>query len=727
MSIIYNGQTVAGVYAEQILNNADTINAGIIKIATQEEVDAGENNTSAVTPLYLSSKQNKLESGDNISIENDIISCDIKPDVSTIIQNEDGTLTNVGQLTKSGTIKIDWEGTEAEYTRAMLNGEIDPNWYCYITDDESLVDYADVANQSLSNLRPEGEARFDEKADKATTLEGYGITNGLNKNQITNCLLEVPQRINLTLSDGTLTLKKGSVVTVPYGTTNRTSEFPVGSQFLNSNWKVVDTQFADNKFFVWAELQQDISRNRTDIDGQDRFISVYLDGNINGATASQSGASFSSSGLGYNTSENTVYWYNTSGVVQGGQLAFPIGIVACSDTYTFGSIKQVFNGMGYVGRTLWLDKGVKVLIGTGRNADGTIKNTEITTKLLLKQSHTYTEDRLLLYKKSGALEDILPKRYLTGLKKDMPATVSETVLHNYFCTDTLETYWTSGSTTTNWRQAEYKAPIGIYGAIKEDDGKTITFLNPYQAFRAVDYNDYRTEVDSKVSKAGDTMTGPLTIHYSAENTLLALKSDKIDITQAPSSNGGIAFRMLDKNNKQVGLFEQWNYTSGEKRVSMRAVNSVSGTEKTCQLVVAVDANGNAFTVAPTPVTGDNSTKIATTAYCVNMATTTAPTTTSSASKTRPAWVVENYVNGTSWYRIWSDGWCEQGQNNRTIGGAGNATINLLKAYKDTNYTVTLACGQNSSYAPSIQSRTTTSFTGGVLDRARDWYACGYIK
>ena len=73
MSIIYNGQTVAGVYAEQILNNADTINAGIIKIATQEEVDAGENNTSAVTPLYLSSKQDKLESGDNISIENNII------------------------------------------------------------------------------------------------------------------------------------------------------------------------------------------------------------------------------------------------------------------------------------------------------------------------------------------------------------------------------------------------------------------------------------------------------------------------------------------------------------------------------------------------------------------------------------------------------------------------------------------------------------------------------
>lgn len=174
MSIIYNGQIVAGVYTEQILNNADTINAGIIKIATQEEVNAGENNTSAVTPLYLSNKQNKLESGDNISIENDIISCDIKPDVSTIIQNEDGTLTNVGQLTKSGTIKINWEGTQAEYNVAYLNGTIQPDWYCYITDDEEFVDYGDIANQSLSNLKAEGEARFAVKAntDLSNLTEG---------------------------------------------------------------------------------------------------------------------------------------------------------------------------------------------------------------------------------------------------------------------------------------------------------------------------------------------------------------------------------------------------------------------------------------------------------------------------------------------------------------------------------------------------------------------------
>lgn len=40
-----------------------------------------------------------------------------------------------------------------------------------------------------------------------------------------------------------------------------------------------------------------------------------------------------------------------------------------------------------------------------------------------------------------------------------------------------------------------------------------------------------------------------------------------------------------------------------------------------------------------------------------------------------------YVNGTSGYRIWSDGYCEQ------WGGGQSGTISLLKKYRDTNYIV----------------------------------------
>ena len=111
----------------------------------------------------MAQKQDKISAGDDIVINNNEISCTIKPDEQTIIRKNNGTMQCIGQLTKSNTLKFDWEGTQAEYNVAYLNGTIQPDWYCYITDDEQFVDYDDVCNKSLSNLRPDGEARFDAK------------------------------------------------------------------------------------------------------------------------------------------------------------------------------------------------------------------------------------------------------------------------------------------------------------------------------------------------------------------------------------------------------------------------------------------------------------------------------------------------------------------------------------------------------------------------------------
>ena len=165
MSIIYNNKVVAGKYAQQVVADADTVNAGIIKIATEEQINEGIDNATAVTPFYLAQKQDKISAGDDIVINNNEISCTIKPDEQTIVRKNNGTMQCIGQLTKSNTLKFDWEGTQAEYNVAYLNGTIQPDWYCYITDDEEFVDYGDIANQSLSNLKAEGEARFTAKAD----------------------------------------------------------------------------------------------------------------------------------------------------------------------------------------------------------------------------------------------------------------------------------------------------------------------------------------------------------------------------------------------------------------------------------------------------------------------------------------------------------------------------------------------------------------------------------
>ena len=53
------------------------------------------------------------------------------------------------------------------------------------------------------------------------------------------------------------------------------------------------------------------------------------------------------------------------------------------------------------------------------------------------------------------------------------------------------------------------------------------------------------------------------------------------------------------------------------------------------------------------------------------------------------YVVESYTNGSDWYRVYKSGWIEQGM----IITATNqgATKNWLKSFKDTNYSIAIAC------------------------------------
>ena len=48
------------------------------------------------------------------------------------------------------------------------------------------------------------------------------------------------------------------------------------------------------------------------------------------------------------------------------------------------------------------------------------------------------------------------------------------------------------------------------------------------------------------------------------------------------------------------------------------------------------------------------------------------------------YVVESYQNGTSWYKVYKSGWCEQGGVSSNV---GYEDITLLKPYRDTNGTV----------------------------------------
>ena len=93
--------------------------------------------------------------------------------------------------------------------------------------------------------------------------------------------------------------------------------------------------------------------------------------------------------------------------------------------------------------------------------------------------------------------------------------------------------------------------------------------------------------------------------------------------------------------------------------------------------------------------------------------------------TKQPQIIETYSSGTSWYRVYSDGWCEQGGNIPPI-SYDNYQIDLLKNFKDTNYTVTLQLSSTiTKYVDKLIVKSTN--WGSSWHLSCDWQACGYTS
>lgn len=419
-------------------------------------------------------------------------------------------------------------------------------------------------------------------------------STALTQSQITNCLLEVPQNIKLELNNGTLIIKAGSIVTIPYGTTDLSSTYKVGSDFLNSNLKVVDRVYSNGKFFVWAELQTDKQMDSTtQATANQRTVTVVVSsGNLASidATAYNSGATepegLSSSVRFYNTTANYIYNGGTTTYH-----SYPICVGQSVNGTGWTSIDKVFNGMGYIGSTVWVDKGVKCLIPNGRNEDGSLRNIEST----LTKVCVITDTRVV---PSGKLV-LTPSSITNG---------------SAYCVDASGyTYSEEEPTTARW----YKPSANMF-YLKKDDGwkedkqvhigdfskttTSFTSFQPKQPFRAVDYNDIytkndvytKTEADNRyVDITGDTMTGALAISMQGRPDInLYNKTLDQAMTTAPSSTQYYgAVRFFDKSNRLTGQFSSYTDTGNNANCAISAMRNVNGTNISSTFTVMVKPDG----------------------------------------------------------------------------------------------------------------------------------------
>ena len=96
-------------------------------------------------------------------------------------------------------------------------------------------------------------------------------------------------------------------------------------------------------------------------------------------------------------------------------------------------------------------------------------------------------------------------------------------------------------------------------------------------------------------------------------------------------------------------------------------------------------------------------------------------------------IIDTYVNGTSWYRVYSDGWCEQGgEIPATTTAVVTKTATLYPSFVNTNYFAVGTTVKHTTYA-GVSNKTTSSVSfysqtyGGNLKEGILWFACGYIK
>lgn len=219
------------------------------------------------------------------------------------------------------------------YTKSQINSQMN-----------TKADKNATANNSLSNLSTDGQMIIDSQ-------------NGT----ISNCILEIPQNLNLTLENNVLTVKSGSILTLT-GDTYAT---------VTSNHDVARTynSLADGRYFIF------MAGNLNTL-GSAREISVVGSGD----TVPDSSSSLTAF---YNTTNKKMYQKeNNVWIVW--NVVYPLCIIEASDgAVSFAKDSNgndmIFNGACFVGHHAVVYPDIKVLIAKGFNPDGSLKSISIKT------------------------------------------------------------------------------------------------------------------------------------------------------------------------------------------------------------------------------------------------------------------------------------------------------------------------------------------------------------
>ena len=384
--------------------------------------------------------------------------------------------------------------------------------------------------QQLENTAEEGLSSIESAVDDGVSAIS-NVSSALKQTQISNCILETFQNIYADCQSTGLTLRKGSIFIVPYGTSAPTME--VGDT-LNGG-TIVDVDWDGEKLFYYVKLDADITLTTSGTGTLPFYLYVSPEGTVLRETLPDCYAQDTApvdipeSVIWYDTTNNYVKVTLDTGSswTQGHSLG--LCVVNRTTGGVISELNQLLSPITYCANVLFLSKGTKLLFPDGRNADGTCKNIEVTTqktilRLLDDLSATETNAGLFaVYNDDGNIEISIQssQTWNFGNRLTTPAYTK------FYVTPENQWYQQTGSNT----QIYNKNYLVHIGTASRTNGK-VTFLEnrPFKTFAALDMNN--TAYISKQSMPGRTYA---LLSVQSSGKLYTAPADGYVLAQAKST------------------------------------------------------------------------------------------------------------------------------------------------------------------------------------------------
>lgn len=311
--------------------------------------------------------------------------------------------------------------------------------------------------------------------------------------EVTNCIARKPQKFNLELVDGVLTLKSGSIVTVA-------NSFEADETTPKFDEKVVSADASSSSATANTKILISYSTS------SNVLIALPLANSTAGAGVT------ATNGLALDTTINKISSYNSSGSLQYSDCCLPLAIVSTDSSGKYTTIDQIFYGIGYIGTagttgsTIWVDKDITMIIPEDKNGDGTYKNIVFTTTRTLLRNGVKGETR-----RSVSFYSTNAIGIGTGFMSARTYADRDTTFGYQYVEDLNKTFVTT---------RDYAEPLCIIADIT-CNANAITSFRPRNTFRALDIND-KAEIASWSSVGSEKITIATTNIHTGENVYQAV-------------------------------------------------------------------------------------------------------------------------------------------------------------------------------------------------------------